>query len=121
MRGLVDADAVERLRQTQLRTCVVAAPASLFMSISFKRVYLTHLHLPNKGPAAPSLTRCAPFDRPLPHTKRLSNLQDSNSVLGSFNDLCVQKHPSISSDLAKSAKLVKSIKNDLQFIHKHSR
>lgn len=51
----------------------------------------------------------------------LANLQDSNAVLGSFNDFCDAHLPNVADDLALSAKLVRAIKTDLAYIHKHSR
>lgn len=51
----------------------------------------------------------------------LGNLQDSNAVLGSFNDFCDAHLPNVADDLARSAKLVRAIKVDLAYIHKHSR
>ena len=53
--------------------------------------------------------------------RTLSNLQDANAVLGSFNAFCDARLPHVAEDLARSAKLVGAIKNDLAYIHSHSR
>ena len=53
--------------------------------------------------------------------RTLSNLQDSNAVLGSFNDFCDSHLPNVAHDLGRSARMVRAIKADLTYIHKHSR
>ena len=53
--------------------------------------------------------------------RTLSNLQDSNAVLGSFNDFCDSHLPNVAHDLGRSARIVRAIKADLTYIHKHSR
>ena len=53
--------------------------------------------------------------------RTLSNLQDSNAVLGSFNDFCDAHLSNVAQDLGRSARLVRAIKADLTYIHRHSR
>jgi hypothetical protein len=50
----------------------------------------------------------------------LSSLQDSNAMLGSFNDLCDAQLPATARDLARSAAVVRAIREDLAYIHTHS-
>ena len=51
----------------------------------------------------------------------MANLQSTNKTVTDFNIFSEEKYASISPDLGKLAKNIKTIKNDLDYIYKKTR